>query len=138
MFVRWKDNGEGKISAVLVKSVRVNGVPRQKTVRFLSSVKHRYYIGDDEYRLKFWDRLRYKLALSHIEGEITEEQQKEIELKIKQTVPFPGKKFLDKRAKEGDLSDAWGYNIPLERQVRASIQRLIYGKPKQWKEDEEA
>src|SRR5262245_26635389 len=65
MFIRWKrqrrvKRGEVVVHCVLLKSMRVNGVPKQKVVGYLGRIVEDY--STQEYhRLDFWDAVKRKL-----------------------------------------------------------------------------
>lgn len=96
MFVRWKKKSRadyrmaGKSTPVtlhvayLVKSERVNGKPRQKTVAYLASIKDRS-IQHVTHRRYFWQRVQASLQPLHL----SEQEQHAIEAKLLERVPMP-------------------------------------------------
>jgi hypothetical protein len=66
MFIRWKrrkalkDQRPDSLYCVLLESERVNGVPRQKTVRYLGRI-HEGDTAKEYGRLNFWDVVTPKL-----------------------------------------------------------------------------
>lgn len=70
--------------AVLTRSVRENGKPRQKTVSYLGSIREDY-VSVTEQRSRFWDSVD-----GHLDRlALPSEQRKSIEEKLQATVPRP-------------------------------------------------
>ncbi len=102
MFVRWKTDKANRLTAVLVKSVRRDGKPRQKIIGYLASIAHphEYFIQKQEYRYKFWKAVDDKLDFVQRCDDVTVEQRRLIENKIAQTVPRPTPKYLKRIGEE--------------------------------------
>ena len=105
MFVRWKNRQckdwrewhrrvDRTLSAYLVKSISVNGKPRQKVLAFLASVRefqlHCPYTQGEEQasrnrtaRYHFWDQVSARLSLL----ELTDEETQILSAQIAQVVP---------------------------------------------------
>jgi hypothetical protein len=94
MYVRWKTDNYGRVNAWLVECVRVDGRPRQRTIRYLSSIRGpvNYYGKIDTYRDKFWDTLRSNLNEAQLAGEIDKGGRVAIEKKIAKAVPHSNRK----------------------------------------------
>ncbi len=72
---------------MLVRSVRVNGQPRQKTVGYLASIRDfPYIIEHPQYRYNFWVSLREHLDNLQRYGEIDADTRQSVEDRIARTV----------------------------------------------------
>ena len=101
MYVRWKRTkrkdrwGYGDtLTAVLVKSERVNGQPRQKFIAHLGSIREGR-IDVQGARLNFWDNVEAKLA------SLPEEQADRIREKLSQKVAYMPREQREKLHEEG-------------------------------------
>src|SRR5262245_7554279 len=81
MFIRWKRrqlrrNAGVALEAVLVQSVRVNGLPRQRLVRYLGSIRvHERWTAASVHA--FWQGIDARLtalALDPVERQVLEQQ----------------------------------------------------------------
>ena len=91
MFVRWKRrklkkkwHGGCVRYAVLVKSERVNGKPRQKVIKYLGHIAD-YGLEWPGHRFDFWDRVDKNLG----ELGLDDKSRREIERKLDDRVPRP-------------------------------------------------
>jgi hypothetical protein len=95
-----------QMTAVLVKSVRVNGKPRQQYVATLGSIdaiwlarpdlaEKRYDREAIDQRIQFWRGIRSVLAQLVARGTITSDQHDTLKMQIAQTVPLPTEDDLE-------------------------------------------
>ena len=100
MYVRWNRRKRTKtgwrakkgdyISAVLVESIRVNGKPRQKIIKFLGS------IGEDSlnrvfHRRDFWNTSEKNLSAL----DLSDETMDKIITRLKEVVPRPSEEEIE-------------------------------------------
>ncbi len=86
MYVRW-NRVKGRLCAVLVRSTRVNGQPRQKIVGYLASIHDaEYMIKHPQYRYEFWVRLGEHLDRFQQYGVIDADTRQAVEDRVARTV----------------------------------------------------
>ncbi len=115
MFVRWKRRktrrGDELLSAVLVESVRVEGKPRQRIVKYLASI-HQSYAQRQWWRpcKEFWEKATAELDSL----ELTKRERREIESRMRQVVPKPTKAMQRRALKRLEA---------MERPIRKALGR---------------
>ncbi len=86
MYVRW-NRVKGRLCAVLVRSARVSGQPRQKVVGYLASIHDaEYFLQHPKYRYEFWVRLCEHLDRFQQYGEIDADTRQAVEDRVARTV----------------------------------------------------
>ncbi len=86
MYVRW-NRVKGRLCAVLVRSARVSGQPRQKVVGYLASIHDaEYFLQHPKYRYEFWVRLCEHLDRFQQYGEIDADTRQAVESRVARTV----------------------------------------------------
>ncbi len=99
MFIRWLsykssvpqrqqrgEYSEPRLSAILVESVRIDGLPRQRHIACLASVRD---IDNIERQLKFWESVTRKLDA--LGNRMTPAERAKIEAQIARKVPCPAR-----------------------------------------------
>lgn len=105
MFVRWKRrhlrrNRDTAWDAVLVQSVRIAGTPRQRTVRYLGSIRTRYRPAP-AHRQAFWAAVEQRLAQLALDPAT----RQAVETQLERQIPRPTAAELQELARYRALFD---------------------------------
>jgi hypothetical protein len=87
----WREKEGDYLSAVLVKSSRIEGVPRQKVIKWLGSISEDS-LQHISIRREFWVTVEKNLALV----ELSAEESHKVIASIGKVVPKPSEKELEK------------------------------------------
>jgi hypothetical protein len=105
MFVRWKRrrlrrHQDTAWDAVLVQSVRIAGAPRQRTVRYLGSIRAQYRTAP-AHRQAFWAAVEQRLAPLALEPAT----RQAVNAQLEQQIPRPTAAELHELARQRALFD---------------------------------
>jgi len=106
VYLRWKKKQTRyfgiALNAVLVKSERVNGQPRQKFIRHLASI-HEDHLTDIRKASNFWLDLEYRLSMLNL----SVDQVKAIRQKATLVVPSPSGEEIEETKRYNLSTFGW-------------------------------